>query len=67
MMKVYKTGEVARIIGIHSNTVRLYEELGLIPVVKRQPNGYRVFTDFHIDQPIRHPSVQTFHLINAHN
>ena len=38
MMKVYKTGEVARIIGIHSNTVRLYEELALIPVVKRQPN-----------------------------
>ena len=49
-MRVYKTGEVARIIGIHSNTVRLYKELGLIPVVKRQPNGYRVFTDFHIDQ-----------------
>ena len=50
MMKTYKTAEVAEIIGIHPNTVRLYEELQLIPKPERQPNGYRVFTDFHIEQ-----------------
>lgn len=37
-------------IGIHPNTVRLYEELNLIPKPERQANGYRVFTDFHIEQ-----------------
>lgn len=42
--------EVAAIIGIHPNTVRLYEKLNLIPRPERLPNGYRVFTDFHIEQ-----------------
>lgn len=49
-MKTYKTSEIARSIGIHPNTVRLYEELGLIPKPEREPNGYRIFTDFHIEQ-----------------
>lgn len=49
-MRHYKTSEVAAIIGIHPNTVRLYEELELIPKPKRQSNGYRIFTDFHIAQ-----------------
>lgn len=49
-MSTYKTGEVAAIIGIHHNTVRLYEKLKLIPKPERLPNGYRVFTDFHIEQ-----------------
>ncbi len=49
-MNTYKTAEVAKIIGIHPNTVRLYEELSLISKPRREPNGYRVFTDFHIDQ-----------------
>ena len=31
-------------------TVRLYEELELIPKPDRMPNGYRVFTDLHIEQ-----------------
>lgn len=49
-MKTYKTAEVAAIIGIHPNTVRLYEKLNLIPQPKRLSNGYRVFTEFHIEQ-----------------
>lgn len=49
-MKTYKTAEVAAAIGIHPNTVRLYERLGLIPRAERQPNGYRIFTDFHMEQ-----------------
>ena len=47
-MTSYKTAEVAAIIGIHSNTVWLYEKLKLIPKPERRPNGYRVFTEFHI-------------------
>ncbi len=49
-MNTYRTAEVAKIIGIHPNTVRLYEELSLIPKPHRQSNGYRVFTDLHIEQ-----------------
>ncbi|NMM63263.1 MerR family transcriptional regulator [Clostridium sp. P21] len=49
-MNTYRTAEVAKIIGIHPNTVRLYEELSLIPKPRRQSNGYRVFTDLHIEQ-----------------
>lgn len=49
-MKTYKTSEVAELIEIHPNTVRLYEESGLIPKPERQNNGYRIFTDLHIEQ-----------------
>lgn len=49
-MKVYKTSEVAKIINVHSNTVRLYEDLELIPKAKRLENNYRVFEKFHIEQ-----------------
>lgn len=49
-MNTYKTSQVAAVIGIHPNTVRLYEEWGIIPRPERKSNGYRVFTDFHIDQ-----------------
>lgn len=49
-MVIYKTAEVAAVIGVHPNTVRLYEKWGLIPAAKRQANGYRVFTTFRIQQ-----------------
>ena len=49
-MNTYTTSEVAKMIGIHPNTVRLYEEWGLIPNAERKANGYRIFTDFHIEQ-----------------
>ena len=48
--KTYKTSEVAKLIGIHSNTVRMYEDLELISKPIRKDNGYRVFTDLHIYQ-----------------
>jgi len=49
-LKKYKTAEVAAIVGIHPNTVRLYEKWGLITKSERQENGYRIFTDLHIMQ-----------------
>lgn len=36
-------------MGIHPNTVRLYEDLGFIPKPERKANGYRIFTDLHVD------------------
>lgn len=50
MKLYYTTSDISRIIGIHSNTVRLYEKLGLISKPCRQKNGYRIFTDLHVAQ-----------------
>ena len=49
-MNTYTTAEVATIIGLHPNTVRMYEKWGLILLAERKSNGYRIFTDFHIEQ-----------------
>lgn len=49
-MRIYRTAQVAGATGVHPNTVRLYERLGLIPEAHRQANGYRAFTGFHIEQ-----------------
>ena len=46
----YRTSEVAKIIGVHPNTVRLYEKYQLIPKAERQDNGYRIFTVLHVEQ-----------------
>ncbi|MGN1158944.1 MAG: MerR family transcriptional regulator [Lachnospiraceae bacterium] len=46
----YSTSQIAGIIGLHPNTVRLYEEWGLIQKPERKKNGYRVYNDIHIKQ-----------------
>lgn len=49
-MNTYRTNEIARLTGVHPNTVRFYEEVGFITKPKRLENGYRVFTELHIRQ-----------------
>ena len=49
-MNTYGTSEIPSIMGIHPNTVRLYEKWGLISRPERRENGYRIFTDLHIQQ-----------------
>jgi DNA-binding transcriptional MerR regulator len=49
-MKTYSTSEIARIMGIHPNTVMLYEKWGYIAPVERKKNGYRVYTETHLEQ-----------------
>lgn len=49
-MQTYRTMDNARMVGIHVNTVRLYEKCGFIPKPARRGNGYRVFTDLHVEQ-----------------
>lgn len=46
----YSTSQIAKIVGVHPNTVRMYEEWGLIQKPRRKENGYRVFGDIHIKQ-----------------
>ena len=48
-MKYLHTSDLARAVGVHPNTVRRYAEWGLLPPVQRGPNGYRLFTQKHLD------------------
>lgn len=45
----YYTSEVAKLVGLHPNTIRRYEEWELIPKPQRAANGYRIFTDYHVE------------------
>ncbi len=47
--KFLRTSDLARAVGIHPNTVRLYVDWGLVPPVERSPSGYRLFTQRHLD------------------
>ena len=47
--KYLRTSDLARAVGVHPNTVRLYADWGLIPPVERSPSGYRIFTQRHLD------------------
>ena len=44
------TSEIGKAVGVHPNTVRLYEQWGFLPPVSRSPGGYRQFTERHLDQ-----------------
>ena len=44
------TAKIAKAVGCHPNTVRLYEQWGLISPVARSPKGYRLYTEAHLDQ-----------------
>src|SRR5512136_95002 len=45
-----RTSDIAKAVGAHPNTVRLYEEWGFLPPVPRALNGYRLYTEAHLDQ-----------------
>lgn len=47
---MYKTTEIAALVGVHPNTVRIYEEWGFISSVPRKANGYRIYSDIHLFQ-----------------
>ncbi len=47
-----RTSDLARAVGAHPNTVRLYEQWGFIAPAKRSASGYRLFTETHRAQMI---------------
>jgi DNA-binding transcriptional MerR regulator len=51
-MKTYKTSQIAEKCGVHPNTVRLYEELCFIPPVPRVGNGYRLYSEMHLEHAL---------------
>ena len=46
----YKAGEVAKIVGVHVDTIRFYEQKGLLPKPCRAANGYRLYEKDTINQ-----------------
>lgn len=49
-MKTYNIREIGEIFDVPSSTLRYYEELGILPEVKRDEHKQRVYTDEHIDR-----------------
>lgn len=49
-MNVYSTSKIAKEVGIHPNTVRLYEEIKFLPAIPRKNNGYREYNQVHLEQ-----------------
>lgn len=45
----YTIGEIAQQVGVNIQTVRYYERIDLLPEVKRNSSGYRVYTGNHIE------------------
>ena len=49
-METLTRGEVAERTGVNIETVRYYEQRGLIPAPSRSPAGYRKYTDDYIER-----------------
>jgi DNA-binding transcriptional MerR regulator len=47
---ILRTSDIAKIVGCHPNTVRIYEEWGYLPKIPRGSNNYRLYTEDHLDQ-----------------
>lgn len=48
--RALRTSEIAQALGVHANTVRLYEAWGYLPPIPRGANGYRQFCALHLEQ-----------------
>lgn len=60
-----RTSQLAKAANIHPNTVRLYEQWGLLPPAERNPfNNYRRFTQRHLDQLLLVRQVLQFNWLN---
>ncbi|QBD77157.1 MerR family transcriptional regulator [Ktedonosporobacter rubrisoli] len=45
-----RTSDIAKDLGVHPNTIRLYEEWGYFSTIPRGQNGYRQFSPLHLEQ-----------------
>ena len=44
MKAYYRIGEIARLYGLNADTLRYYEEQGLLHPARDEENGYRLYT-----------------------
>jgi len=49
-MRQYKIGQIAKASGLSVETIRYYEQRGLIPPADRLPSGYRIYQQQTLDQ-----------------
>ena len=59
-MKVYSTGEVAQIAGIHKDTLLRWLRLGTIPETKRGRfvgRNFRIWTQRDVNRVLRHKKL----------
>ena len=47
---MYRIGEIARLTGLGNETVRYYEQAGVLPPAGRAANGYRLYSEEHLKQ-----------------
>ncbi len=45
-----RIGQLAQLVGVDTQTIRFYEQQGLLPPPYRQENGYRAYTEKHSEQ-----------------
>lgn len=45
-----KIGDVARRTGLTTKTIRYYEDIGILPEARREPNGYRAYEASTLDR-----------------
>jgi Cd(II)/Pb(II)-responsive transcriptional regulator len=45
-----RIGQLAQLVGIDTQTIRFYERQGLLPPPNRQENGYRAYTEKHVER-----------------
>jgi DNA-binding transcriptional MerR regulator len=45
-----RTSDIAKELGVHPNTIRLYEAWGFLPAIPRGKNGYRQYSALHLEQ-----------------
>ncbi|HEY1015769.1 MAG TPA: MerR family transcriptional regulator [Herpetosiphonaceae bacterium] len=50
MAAIFRTSDLARELGVHVNTIRLYEAQELLAPVPRGANGYRQYGQVHLEQ-----------------
>lgn len=50
MQKFFKRNELSKLLGINSETLRFYEKIELILSPSRASNGYRLYTEKHLEE-----------------
>lgn len=45
-----RIGQLAKLTGVNVQTIRFYEREGLLAPPERQENGYRIYTQWHIER-----------------
>ncbi len=57
--RTYRPVDLARAVGLSPAQIRNYEHCGFIPPANRTPNGYRIYTDRHLNALHAARTVQT--------